>query len=48
MKKTLSVTVEDADLVEFCRVLVDRDPDGALAFLEGHVRGKALDLLEGS
>ena len=47
MKKTLTVSVEDEDLVELCRVLLDRDSAGALAFLEAHVRGKAVDLLEG-
>ena len=47
MKKTLSVSVEDEDLVELCRILLDRDPAGALAFLDGHVRGKAVELLEG-
>ena len=47
MKKTLSVSVEDEDLVELCRVMLDRDPAGALAFLEEHMRGKAVDLLEG-
>jgi hypothetical protein len=47
VKKTLSVSVEDEDLVELCRVLLDRDPVGALTFLEEHMKGKAVDLLEG-
>ena len=43
---TLS-SVEDTDLIELCRILLDRDADAALAFLQQHLRGKARDLLEG-
>ncbi len=47
MKKVLSVAVEEEELVELMRILLDEDADGALAFLQTHFKGKARDLLEG-
>ena len=47
MKKTISLVVDDADLIELIRILMDDDADGALAFLKTHFKGKARDLLEG-
>lgn len=47
VKKNLSVVVEDEDLIELMRILMDDDGEGALAFLKGHFKGKARDLLEG-
>lgn len=47
MKKNLSVVVEDEDLLELIRILMDDDAEGALAFLKKHFKGKARDLLEG-
>jgi hypothetical protein len=47
MKKSLSIVVEDEDLLELMRILMDDDAEGALAFLKQHFRGKARDLLEG-
>lgn len=47
MKKNLSVVVEDEDLIELMRILMDDDAGGALAFLKQHFKGKARDLLEG-
>lgn len=35
------------DRIELCRILIDKDPDGALEFLQTHVKGKARSLLEG-
>jgi len=46
MKKLLAIPLEDEDLIELCRILMDKDPDGALEFLQTHVKGKARDLLE--
>ena len=43
----MTLVLEDAELIELCRVLMDRDADGALTFLETHFKGKARDLLEG-
>jgi len=47
MKKTLSISIEDQDLIELIRVLIDEDAEGALDFLKIHFKGKARDLLEG-
>jgi hypothetical protein len=47
MKTGLNLILEDTDLIELCRILMDRDADAALAFLQQHLKGKARDLLEG-
>lgn len=47
MRKLLAIPLEDEDIIELCRILMDRDPEGALVFLQTHVKGKARDLLEG-
>ena len=47
MKKTLQVALEDQEIIELMRVLIDNDADGALTFLKTHFKGKARDLLEG-
>ena len=47
MKKGLTLTLEDAELIELCRVLIDKDTEGAFEFLQAHLKGKARDLLEG-
>jgi hypothetical protein len=47
MKKGLQLILEDKDLIELLRVLLDDDAQGALAFLKQHFKGKARELLEG-
>jgi hypothetical protein len=47
MKKALTVVLEDKDIIELMRILMDSDAGGALEFLREHFRGKARDLLEG-
>ena len=47
MKKAISLVVEDDELIELMRILMDDDANGALAFLKTHFKGKARDLLEG-
>ena len=47
MKKVVTIPLEDEEIIELCRILLDKDPEGALAFLQTHVKGKARDLLEG-
>ncbi len=47
MKKSLSLVLDDADLLELMRILMDDDAEAALAFLKHHFKGKARDLLEG-
>ncbi len=47
MKKAISLVVEDDELIELMRILIDDDSDGALTFIKAHFKGKARDLLEG-
>jgi hypothetical protein len=47
MKKSLHLVLEDEDILELMRILMDSDADGALAFLRQHFKGKARELLEG-
>ena len=47
MKKTLIISLNDREVLELCQILIDQDAEGALAFLQKHVKHKARDLLEG-
>ena len=47
MKKALQITLEDKDIIELMRIMLDEDTEGALTFLKDHFKGKARDLLEG-
>jgi hypothetical protein len=47
MKKSINLVMEDEELLELMRILVDEDADGALQFLKIHFKGKARELLEG-
>jgi hypothetical protein len=47
MKKALHVVLEDKEVIELMRILMDEDAEGALIFLQTHFKGKARDLLEG-
>lgn len=47
MKKSLNLILEDEDIIELMRVLMDSDAESALEFLRRHFKGKARDLLEG-
>ena len=47
MKKSLNQVLEDADILELMRILMDSESDGALEFLRKHFKGKARELLEG-
>jgi hypothetical protein len=46
MKKYVSLVLEDEDIIELMRILLDEDKTGALDFLKSHFKGKARDLLE--
>jgi hypothetical protein len=46
-KKALNLVLEDRDILELMRILMDDDAEGALTFLKDHFKGKARDLLEG-
>jgi hypothetical protein len=47
MKKAINLVLEDEDIIELMRILIDEDAGGALAFLKTHFKGKARELLEG-
>ena len=47
MKKSIHLVIEDEDLLELMRILLDEDEVGAFAFLKLHFKGKARELLEG-
>ena len=47
MKKALTVALEDQEIIELMRILLDSDAEGALEFLQMHFKGKARELLEG-
>jgi hypothetical protein len=47
MKKAINLALEDEEIIELMRILLDEDAEGALAFLKNHFKGKARDLLEG-
>ena len=48
MKKSVTLMLEDQDLIELMRILMDSDSEGSLDFLRKHFKGKGRDLLEGS
>lgn len=47
MKKALHLILEEEDMLELMRILIDDDAEGALDFFKEHFKGKARDLLEG-
>ena len=47
MKKAINLTLEDGEIVELIRIMLDEDAEAALAFLKWHFKGKARELLEG-
>jgi hypothetical protein len=47
MKKALTLVLDDENILELMRILMDDDEAAALAFLKEHFKGKARQLLEG-
>ncbi|MDZ7843518.1 MAG: hypothetical protein U5K99_01750 [Anaerolineales bacterium] len=47
MKKTLQTSLNDQELINLLRILIDDDAEGALRFLKDHFKGEARRLLEG-
>jgi len=47
MKKVLGIALTDRELQELCRILLDKDQEGALVFLEEHLRKPADEALQG-
>ena len=46
MKKGINIVLEDQEIVELIRILIDDDAEDALGFLKTHFKGKARELLE--
>ena len=44
---SLTVALDDEEVIELMRILMDDDVEAALAFLKKHFKGKARELLEG-
>lgn len=47
MKKTITLVLEEEDLIELLRILMDDDAEGALVFVRQHLKGKVREALEG-
>jgi hypothetical protein len=47
MRKGINLVLDDQDLIELLRILLDEDAESALVFLKKHFKGKARELLEG-
>ena len=47
MKKSITLILDDQDLLDLTRLLLDEDAEGSLTFLKAHFKGKTLELLEG-
>ncbi len=47
MKKGINIILDDEQIVELMRILIDDDAEDALMFLRKHFKGKARELLEG-
>ena len=47
MKKGINLVLDDQDIIELIRIMLDDDEQAALPFLKRHFKGKARELLEG-
>jgi len=47
MKKALVVPLTDEELLDLCRIIIDRDAEGALEFVNRHLKKKVEQALEG-
>jgi len=47
MKKGINLVLDDQQILELIRIMLDDDEQDALAFLKRHFKGKARELLEG-
>jgi len=48
MKNVLQACLEDKDILELMRILMDEDSEGTLLFMQEHFKGKTRTLLEGN
>ena len=46
MQRVMNLVLEDEDVLELMRILLDDDADAALAWLRIHLSGKARHVLE--
>lgn len=46
MRKSFQIILDEVDVIELMRILLDDDSESALVFLKEHFRGKARELLE--
>ncbi len=47
MKKILTLALDDSEILELIRIMLDEDAQEALTFLHKHFKGKGRELLEG-
>ncbi len=47
MKKALVVSLTDEELLDLCRIILDKDAEGALHFVGNHLKKKVNEALEG-
>ncbi len=47
MKKAVHLVLEDADIIELMRILMDEDAEAALVFVKQHLKSKLREALEG-
>ncbi len=47
MKRSVTLAMEDADIIELMRILIDEDAEAALVFLKQHLKGKLREAIEG-
>lgn len=47
MKKVLVISLSDEELLDLCRIIMDKDKDDALLFLENHLKSQVQKALEG-
>lgn len=47
MKKTITIALDESQLIELMRIVMDEDAEAALVFLQQHLKRKAREALEG-
>jgi len=47
MSEVMNLILEEEDMIELMRILLDDDAEGALEWLKAHFSGKASHVLEG-
>ncbi len=47
MKKGINIILDEAEIVQLIRILIDDDEEDALKFIKVRFKGKARELLEG-